>query len=212
MGPQSRPWNFPLNPASSSSPFLLSPPAAQSLYLAPEGGDASPFRLQVVDRVEIATGDVHQYCVRATGGPLTVTLVWADFPGRPYSVKALVNDLDLTVRAAGLNGIPLLGNGGSVDDSTTNDRENNVEEVSVGNMPEGQVSIEVRGFSTYASAGAQPYALVVNGGFAGSLVTPGSGADAGQCTIVLAGEGGRGDAGGVGGWEVGRCCFRCAGV
>jgi hypothetical protein len=33
-----------------------------------------------------------------------------------------VHDLDLTVRAAGLNGIPLLGNGGSVSDPTTPDR------------------------------------------------------------------------------------------
>ena len=40
-----------------------------------------------------------------------------------------VNDLDLTVRASGLNGIPLLGNGGSVTDPTSPDRENNVEQV-----------------------------------------------------------------------------------
>ncbi len=33
-----------------------------------------------------------------------------------------MHDLDLTVRAAGLNGIPLLGNGGSVDDPSTPDR------------------------------------------------------------------------------------------
>ena len=33
-----------------------------------------------------------------------------------------MHDLDLTVRAAGLNGIPLLGNGGSVDDPATPDR------------------------------------------------------------------------------------------
>lgn len=95
--------------------------------------------------------------MRANGGPLTVTLVWTDFPalasgGRcslhrgsscglstanaraypplpcppcssPFAAqKALVHDLDLTVRAAGLNGIPLLGNGGSVDDPSTPDR------------------------------------------------------------------------------------------
>lgn len=43
-------------------------------------------------------------------------------PHTPAASKALVHDLDLTVRAAGLNGIPLLGNGGSVSDPTTPDR------------------------------------------------------------------------------------------
>ena len=44
-------------------------------------------------------------------------------PGLPAAAeKALVHDLDLTVRAAGLNGIPLLGNGGSVADPNTPDR------------------------------------------------------------------------------------------
>lgn len=37
-----------------------------------------------------------------------MTLVWHDYPGTPSAAKALVNDLDLTVRAAGLTGVPLL--------------------------------------------------------------------------------------------------------
>jgi hypothetical protein len=48
--------------------------------------------------------------------------VWTDLPGSPSSGKVLVNDLDLTVRAAGLNGIPLLGNGGSINDPSLPDR------------------------------------------------------------------------------------------
>lgn len=40
----------------------------------------------------------------------------------PAATKALVHDLDLQIRAAGLSGIPLLGNGGSVSDPNTPDR------------------------------------------------------------------------------------------
>ncbi len=43
-------------------------------------------------------------------------------PPTPAANKALVHDLDLQVRAAGLSGIPLLGNGGSVSDPNTPDR------------------------------------------------------------------------------------------
>ena len=133
-----------------------------SLYLA---GTQRSQPLSVVDRVAVQQGDTHEYCVRANGGPLTITLVWTDYPalpsgagecvgrgegagraqrgGRlplprhrvptpspprthtpalPAAQKALVHDLDLTVRAAGLNGIPLLGNGGSAEDPSTPDR------------------------------------------------------------------------------------------
>lgn len=64
--------------------------------------------LQVVDRAPIKDGESHLYCVAATGGPITVTLVWHDYPASTSAAKALVNDLDLSVRAAGLNGFPLL--------------------------------------------------------------------------------------------------------
>ena len=76
-----------------------------------------------------------------------------------------MNDLDLTVRAAGLNGIPMLGNGGSVTDPSQPDRENNVEQVALSYVPAGPVSITVRGYSIFTSAGAPQYALVVNGDF-----------------------------------------------
>jgi hypothetical protein len=56
----------------------------------------------------LTTGEAHHYCLKALGGPLTVTLVWHDYPAAVSATKALVNDLDLTVRAAGLNGVPLL--------------------------------------------------------------------------------------------------------
>ena len=71
-------------------------------------GSGLGFKLQVVDMANLTTGQSHQYCVRGLGGPLTVTLVWHDYPAALSARKALVNDLDLTVRAAGLNGFPLL--------------------------------------------------------------------------------------------------------
>lgn len=55
----------------------------------------------------MTTGGSHQYCVNGTGGPLSVTLVWHDYPAALAAATTLVNDLDLTVRAAGLNGFPL---------------------------------------------------------------------------------------------------------
>ena len=48
--------------------------------------------------------------------------MWTDYPGSPAARKALVNDLDLTVRAEGYNGKSLYGNGGSVTDSSSPDR------------------------------------------------------------------------------------------
>ncbi len=64
--------------------------------------------MQIVDMANLSTGQAHQYCVRGLGGPLSVTLVWHDYPAAVSARKALVNDLDLTIRAAGLNGISLL--------------------------------------------------------------------------------------------------------
>lgn len=58
-----------------------------------------------------ATGVSHKYCLTATGGPLKITLVWADYPPSLAAASQLVNDLDLTVYADSLNGYGLLGNG-----------------------------------------------------------------------------------------------------
>ena len=61
-----------------------------------------------MDMSKVITGQVDQYCLTSSGGPLTVALVWHDPPALLSAQNALVNDLDLTVRAAGLNGYPLL--------------------------------------------------------------------------------------------------------
>ncbi|KAL4540584.1 hypothetical protein Ndes2526A_g03556 [Nannochloris sp. 'desiccata'] len=156
-----------------------------SLFL--QNNPYSPKKLALLDSVPINTGDVHQYCITANGGPLTVTLVWTDYPGEPSAAVSLVNDLDLVVRAEGLNGQPLLGNGGGVEDSKVADRANNIEQVTIPAVPAGRVSVEVRGSSIQAFSGSQPYALVVNGDFAGVLTPPSAAGNAGaECAVVVA--------------------------
>ena len=71
-------------------------------------GSGPGWNMQMVDLANLTTGQSNQYCLKALGGPLTVTLVWHDYPAAVSAKTALVNDLDLTVRAAGLNGFPLL--------------------------------------------------------------------------------------------------------
>ena len=70
-------------------------------------GSGPGWSLQVIDMANLTTSASHQYCVNGTGGPISVTLVWHDYPAALSAATTLVNDLDLTVRAAGLNGFPL---------------------------------------------------------------------------------------------------------
>lgn len=69
---------------------------------------------------------VDQYCVQAAGGPIKITLVWADPPADVTAALSLVNDLDLTVHADSLSGYSLRGNG-----APSGDHLNNVEQVRV---------------------------------------------------------------------------------
>jgi len=163
---------------------------SKSLPLSTNGGDSksSQTNMKMVDMVDINTGESHQYCVRALGGPFTVTLVWHDYPSSVAAQTNLVNDLDLTVRAAGLNGIRMLGNGGDGRDSSQPDRQNNVEQVTMTTLPAGQVAIEVKAAQTYAAAGPQPYSLVITGDFSGEIRAPqpGTSSTPGVCPVVVA--------------------------
>lgn len=154
----------------------------QSLYL--QGNPYSPQKLAVLDAVPIAGGDVHQFCITATGGPLSIALVWSDYPGDPTAVYSLVNNLDLVVRAEGFNGQPLLGNGGGVKDASVPDQSNNVEVVSMEAFPPGKVSIQVLGTTVQALTGGQHYSLVVNGNFQGALAMPSSSSSSSTCSVV----------------------------
>jgi len=178
------------NPSAGGLP-LEPPPSSRQGWgrvdltsALPLAGAAPNWRLQVVDGATLIQGQSHRYCVRATGGPLRVTLVWHDYPADPAAASSLVNDLNLEVRAAGMGGLPLLGNG-------WNDTANNVESVLLQNVDEGNVAIIVSGARVTAQASPQPYALVVLGKFSGVLQSPknpvgGSDSTSGSCVITLA--------------------------
>lgn len=55
-------------------------------------------------------------------------------------------------------------------------------------MPAGLVSITVTGASIPDAAGSPSYALVAVGDFTGDLTKPGTGGQAAQCTILVAGD------------------------
>ena len=194
----------------SSSAAAASPSSKKASSSSPS---APGWSLQVVDRAPISGGESHRFCLRSTGGPLTVVLAWHDAPGAPSSGRALVNDLDLVVRAAGLGGLPLVGNGGgggkvekdggsssSPNSVPPADRLNNVESVAVAYLPPGDVSIEVRASSV--PRGPQPYALAALGEFTGVLASAhnpfvnaqaaaaaaasSSASGAGRCDVVVA--------------------------
>ena len=90
-----------------SIPFHSSPFDISNIKHVLQGG-ALGWSLQMVDGANMTTGQTDQFCLTSQGGPLGVALVWHDPPALLSAQTALVNDLDLTVRAAGLNGYPLL--------------------------------------------------------------------------------------------------------
>jgi hypothetical protein len=123
--------SLPLAPAAFEGRRLADADANATASNATATTASRPvFALQVVDRAELRTGGADAYCVRSTGGPLSVALAWQDAPGSPAAAKALVNDLDLEVRSSSLGGgLALLGNGGGKGGEP--DRVNNVETVHV---------------------------------------------------------------------------------
>lgn len=148
------------------------------------------WKLQLVDGATIAMGDTHKYCISARGGgQVAITLAWFDYPAMESSSVALVNDLDLAVRAAGFNGSLMMGNGGTHYSAAEGDRINTVEQLVLMDVPKGDIAIEVRGYNLYGKASPQPYALVVLGSFDGTLVSdanPAAGdAEPDSCNVGL---------------------------
>lgn len=150
-----------------------------------QGNPYNPKGFQVLNSVDIVNEQRHVYCVTSNGGPLSITVAWTDYPGNPSSRRTLTNNIDLVVRAEGYNGVPMLGNGGDIDDSSKADDVNNVEQVRLDFLPAGRVSIEVIGTEIYSNQlGPQPYALVVNGDFEGTLIPPTG--DQEECPVLSA--------------------------
>jgi len=82
---------LPLEPAPSFKQGFGRVNLTRSLPLRDSG-----WRIQVVDMAPLTQGEVDRYCVTASGGPLSITLAWYDYPGSPAAGGSmLVNDLDL---------------------------------------------------------------------------------------------------------------------
>ncbi|GIL86597.1 hypothetical protein Vretimale_11512 [Volvox reticuliferus] len=150
------------------------------LHSLPLAGNLSPgWRLQLVDGASLAVSEQHQFCVTATGGPLRITLAWYDYPGDQAAARALVNNLDLQVRAAGRGLLLDYGNG-------VQDNVNTVEQVWYDDLPAGDVAITVMAVSIFQKSAQQLYALVVQGKFSGSLRVPSSNTPSNTCAAQLA--------------------------
>jgi len=117
--------------------------------------------------------------------PLHVTVVWTDYPGTAGTGIKLINDLDLTVTSP--SGVQYKGNvfsGGVSAAGGSYDRANVEECVRVNSPAAGSWHIDVRGYNV--PHGPQPFALVVNGGFADWPPVPFSGVAETSAPVVRA--------------------------
>ncbi|WP_190300466.1 S8 family serine peptidase [Rufibacter hautae] len=106
-----------------------------------------------------------RFTVPAGTAKVKVTLVWQDREGSPNAEKALIQDLDLSLRsiANGENWLPWGLSTFAHKDSLLalarrqTDHLNNVEQVTVSNPLAGEYEVQVRGFQV---AGTQEYSVV----------------------------------------------------
>ena len=97
---------------------------------------------------EIITNQSREWKVYASGSEdIEATLVWDDFPAKPYSSKTLVNDLDLVViDPKGNRKYPWTLNASNTGQAASRnrpDRLNNVESVWIEDPKEGEYTIRV---------------------------------------------------------------------
>ena len=62
-------------------------------FLVPGGFPPAGWWIQPTVMMMVITPQISS---KTNGLPLKVTLAWSDYPGQPFSNKALVEDLDLT--------------------------------------------------------------------------------------------------------------------
>lgn len=138
-------------------------------------GDSSQRALEVHDVSQgLQTGQSKDYTVVLVSGgdPLIVTLVWTDPYGAVSAGTELVNDLDLTVTAPDAT----VYYPNALNNKTTADHTNNVEQVKVTSPAAGSWTVRVRGDSVPGNGvdgtTTQPFALVVSGAIAPPCPTP----------------------------------------
>lgn len=163
------------------------------LYSSNSASTASSWGLVFADNVTVSEGGVVRFCLENAGSlsatsssfplsqppppsPLVVTLAWTDRPASPAAASALVNDLDLEVTLPG-GGATLLGNGGTLRDSTNNVERVFAPDAFFGASPAstlgGSILIVVRGRSL-PLGGSQPFALTVYGAAAAARIRSGA--------------------------------------
>lgn len=94
--------------------------------------------------------------------PLAATLAWTDYPGSPFAVRTLVNDLNLKV----ISPSGRVWNGNDLFAQPYNDEVdnlNNVEKVQIARPEKGTYMVTVEGYNI--PNGPQPFALSTNGVF-----------------------------------------------
>lgn len=116
----------------------------------------------------VAQGDFFNYSIPVTSGTdlLKVTLVWNDPPANPFSAKALINDLDLTVfhQISSVEWNPwVLNSAPSISSLQENaqrgiDRINNIEQVTIPKPEAGTYEIKIQGYDV--SQGPQSFFVV----------------------------------------------------
>ncbi|UHA76169.1 S8 family serine peptidase [Paenibacillus sp. 481] len=122
-------------------------------------------KVEFVDQaIGLGTGEssTHQVTVQA-GQPLKISTVWTDHQGTELAAKALVNDLDIEVKAPDgqvFKGNCFVSNAASTSCASA-DRLNNVENVYIPTPQAGTYTVTIKGFNVPQSK--QPYALVVSG-------------------------------------------------
>ncbi|OGP04366.1 MAG: hypothetical protein A2Z91_00125 [Deltaproteobacteria bacterium GWA2_38_16] len=119
-------------------------------------------RRSIDDTQGVGEGEERTYSLKVTHPQeaLRVTLVYSDYPSSPSVVRALVNDLDVTIQDA--SGKVFFPNGLSEAD-----RLNNVENIDLDTVRAGTYTVRVRGVSVpvgQENSGKQPFALVISGG------------------------------------------------
>ncbi|WP_293758250.1 S8 family serine peptidase [Vallitalea sp.] len=116
----------------------------------------------------LATGATQNftYTIESTSTPLTISLVWSDYPGSTAASKALVNDLDIKVTSP--SGIIYYGNDFTQPYNSSYDRLNNVENIYINSPETGNYSVEVKGYNV--PQGPQSFALFASANFGNPVV------------------------------------------
>ncbi|GMQ60952.1 S8 family serine peptidase [Vallitalea maricola] len=116
----------------------------------------------------LATGATQNftYTIESTSTPLTISLVWSDYPGSTAASKALVNDLDIKVTSP--SGTVYYGNDFTQPYNSSYDRLNNVENIYIDSPETGNYSVEVKGYNV--PQGPQSFALFASADFGTAVV------------------------------------------